>query len=105
MFLKNQFRFDEQNDVYICPAGRTLKRDHEYKGNEQSPSYVQYRCNSCKECPMHERCTKAENRAIKRFAEDKLKEKMREKMKQPEVRRRYSRRQAMVEMSEDVEHE
>ena len=97
IFLKNKFRFDEQHDVYICPALQRLERDHEYKGNEQNPGYVQYRCAVCGDCPLHERCTKSSARAIKRYAEDELKEAMREVMKQAGARRRYSQRQAMVE--------
>jgi transposase len=97
LFLKNRFRFDERNDVYICPAGQRLERDHQYKGNENNPSYVQYRCAACGDCPMHARCTKAPYRAIKRYEEDDLKEAMREVMKQPGARRRYKQRQAMVE--------
>ncbi len=97
IFLKNQFRFDEANDVYICPAGQRLERDHEYKGNAQNPAYVAYRCAACGDCPLHSRCTKAPNRAIKRYEEDEIKEAMREVMKQPGARQRYRQRQAMVE--------
>ena len=97
MFLKNQFRFDEANDVYICPAGQHLERDHVYKGNAQNPAYVSYRSAACGSCALHDRCTKAANRAIKRYTEDELKEAMREVMKQPGARERYGQRQAMVE--------
>ncbi len=97
LFLKNQFRFDEANDVYICPEGQWLQRDHAYKGNAEYPAYVQYRCTVCGDCPQHDCCTKSACRAIKRYEGDELKEAMREVMKQPGARRRYRQRQAMVE--------
>ncbi len=97
IFLKNRFRFDESNDVYICPAGQRLERDHQYKGNAQNPAYVKYRCATCGNCSLHSRCTKSSNRAIKRYEEDEIKEAMREVMKQPGARLRYRQRQAMVE--------
>lgn len=96
-FQKNQFVFDEQNDFYLCPAARELVRDHQYKGNENNPAYVEYRSKSCEGCEFKEKCTKSERRAIKRYAEDELREAMREKMRQPQARERYKKRQAMVE--------
>lgn len=96
-YLKNRFRYDETNDVYICPAGQHLKRDHAYKGNERNPAYVQYRCAECQDCAQRTRCTNSSHRAIKRYCEDELKEAMREVMRQPGARRRYQQRQAMVE--------
>jgi len=97
MYLKNRFRYDEHGDVYICPAGQRLDRDHEYQGNEQNPAYVLYRCAACEVCPEHARCTKAKQRAIKRYEDDEIKEAMQAVMRQPAARRRYGKRKAMVE--------
>ena len=97
MLLKNQFRFDEENDVYVCPAGQKLEREHKYKGNAQNPAYIKYVCKVCGNCQLHDRCTKSANRGIKRYADDEIKEAMREVMKQPGARQRYKQRQAMVE--------
>jgi transposase len=97
IFLKNQFRFDEQLDIYVCPAGQQLVRDHEYKGNDKNPAYVQYRCNACEDCHLRARCTKSNKRAVKRYQDDEVKEAMREVMSQRGAQRRYRQRQAMVE--------
>lgn len=97
MYLKNRFRYDEREDVYVCPAGRRLEREHEYQGNAENPAYILYRCASCEVCPEHARCTKAKQRAIKRYEDDEVKEAMQAVMRQPAARRRYGKRQAMVE--------
>lgn len=96
-FAKHRFRFDEANDVYICPAGQRLTRDHVYKGNAQNPAYTQYRCVVCGDCKLRKRCTRSAYRSVKRYAEDELREAMRMVMKQPGARQRYRQRQAMVE--------
>ena len=96
-FPKYKFRFDEANDVYICPKGQRLERDHVYRGNAQNPAYTQYRCVVCCDCPLRKRCTRSAYRSVRRYAEDELREAMRMVMKQPQARQRYRQRQAMVE--------
>jgi transposase len=93
---KDAFRFDEEQDVFICPAGRKLERDHVCR-SAKNP-YVRYRCVSCEGCARRSNCCRGSgNRTIKRYPGDELKDAQRQVMQQPAARRAYSKRQAWVE--------
>ena len=95
-FSKREFHYDEERDVYICPAGQELiPRAREYRDGQDC---VRYLCRSCKACELRSRCTSAKRgRTIRRFEGDKLKEAMIEVFENERAKRAYAQRKAMVE--------
>ena len=75
-FSKDNFSFDSEKDVYICPAGYELifSRKSTETRNGVSNQYKIYTGTKCTSCPFIDKCTKSINgRSIKRnIKEDKL---------------------------------
>jgi hypothetical protein len=96
-FVKQDFHYDAENDVYICPHGFELPVVERYT-SESGESVRRYRCGDGGHCPQPERCTdSSRGRTIKRYEFDELKEAMEQVMEQPGARRKYRKRQGMVE--------
>jgi transposase len=98
-FLKNQFRYDEPNDEYICPAGQRLRPIRRCLVAQANVSpYVEYRCDRCDGCSLRSKCTEAQNgRTLKRFEHDELLEALLLVIDQAQAQRVYRKRQGMVE--------
>jgi len=97
-FPKSKFVYDDQSDLYRCPAGEVLKPTEHRRGNSTEPGYVRYGTKSCAGCQLRDGCTKsAGGRKIKRYAVDEKKEALRQVMEQKGAQLRYLKRQAMVE--------
>jgi transposase len=94
-FLKTDFSYDSERDVYICPAGQELTP----RTRSKDGSYMQYERRGCQRCPLRNRCfsQKSERRVIRRLAIDDAKDALRQVMLQPQAQKEYSRRKAMVE--------
>lgn len=98
-FDKAAFVYDEEADVYYCPAGRTLTRDGSERVQRRGMVTVQtnYRCPDCSGCELVEFCRKSANaatgRKVRRDEYEKIRQRHRERMKQPGVKERYQRRQ------------
>lgn len=89
-FLKSEFTYDEQRDVYICPARRSLVLEH--ASHDAHGAYRRYRGEACADCPLKARCTTAAARTLKRYDADELKDAMVQVMRQPQAKRRFRRR-------------
>jgi transposase len=95
---KNQFRYDEQNDEYICPAGERLRPKERYRGTASDPGYVRYGCDHCDGCAHKPQCARGKGcRTIKRYEHDELLEALFLVMEHPQAQRVYAKRQGMVE--------
>lgn len=87
-----EFRYDEEQDVYICPEGKVLRRKL-YDGRYDRYYYRPQR-SDCRDCPIRDQCTSPGSvRVITRPRYQKAIEKAREQF-DPEV---YARRQVMAE--------
>lgn len=96
-FAKNQFRYDEQRDAYLCPAGELLSYTDRGK-DTQGRGYRSYRTAACAHCPVRTQCTTAKHgRSIKRYAGDEYKEAMALVLIQPRAREVYRRRMPIAE--------
>jgi len=64
-FTKADFIYDEQADVYRCPAGEVLP----YKGPWKDGNRVlrAYRTFKCPNCTLKAKCTRSDNRRIDRY--------------------------------------
>jgi hypothetical protein len=63
-FTTEDFAYDASRDVFICPAGRTLKCVGVVKDRPQQKRYRALRTD-CRVCSLKTRCTVAERRTLK----------------------------------------
>ena len=97
-FGKREFRYDEEADCYLCPAGAKLTYVDRCKASGGRPPYRRYGTDACATCPLRARCTEAKaGRRLKRYEGDELKDAQREVMTQPGARLAYRQRISMVE--------
>jgi Transposase DDE domain len=94
-----EFRYVEDGDYYVCPAGERMNPWRRHGGNAVTGqrAYVQYATPACAGCERRAKCTRGEARTIQRTVGQELKEAMRLVMAQPQARRVFAQRKAMVE--------
>ncbi|MDP8970094.1 MAG: IS1182 family transposase [Actinomycetota bacterium] len=94
------FGYDAGRDVWLCPADRLLVRQVTAPGTRGRPSKHRYLADSadCAACPLRARCLKpGEDRRVLVAQRSRPTGAMRFKLRQPDARRRYARRKAIVE--------
>jgi transposase len=80
LYGKNQFRYDSQEDVYLCPANATLT--YRFSTYELGRELRYYRARGCAICAWKTRCTRNKaNRTITREANEHLMEAMAARMR------------------------
>jgi len=98
-YHKENFRYDEGRDVYICPEGKELpfykERDSE-EGVIPRKQWI-YKGEDCDHCPVSGQCTKAKYRTIAREKREPLQEEMRRRLLSEEGRQKYKKRLYWVE--------
>jgi transposase len=62
---KSHFRYDAKRDVYICPAGKELKRSRYHK--QRDAHFYTAKISDCKNCPHKSACTDAKRRSVSRL--------------------------------------
>jgi len=93
-FVKADFRYLTDEDVYVCPAGERLK--YYYTNEENGLRLRRYWTNACRTCAIKERCTTGVQRRITRWEHEPVLE---------AVQRRLDENpQAMRLRRETVEH-
>jgi hypothetical protein len=100
LFAKAAFHYDEERDVYLCPAGQQL-RPGQWKVEADTQMRVRhYSTRACKHCPLRAQCTAASARSprkIGRHEGQELKDAMVQVFQHPAARKRYARRCHIVE--------
>lgn len=99
LFAKAAFQYDEQQDIYVCPAGQSL-RPGQWKVEADTQMRVRhYGTPACKDCPLRAQCTSSASspRKIGRHEGQELKDAMERVFQQPAARERYARRSHIVE--------
>ena len=80
LYGKSRFKYDEQKDVYVCPAGAELT--HRFNTYELGRELRYYRAKGCKHCALKKQCTRNKNnRTITREENEGLMEAMAARMK------------------------
>jgi transposase len=92
-FRKDEFRYDPDQDVYICPAGETLSPNHE--GKSRDLKKIDYsNPAACPACPLRSRCT-TNLRRVSRLENEAVLDRMAGRLKaRPEI---LDRRREIVE--------
>lgn len=97
-FHKSHFRYEAEEDVYICPAEQTLALIYRPRNPGSPKAQWTYGGAPCEQCPLKQQCTKSDGgRKIRRFAADEAKDELRKIMKHPAAKKAYKKRQGMVE--------
>jgi len=80
LYGKSKFRYDQKQDVYVCPAGAELT--YRFSTYELGRGLRYYRASGCKGCALKKQCTRNQgNRTITREDNEALMEAMAERMK------------------------
>ena len=96
-FDKERFQYDKDQDEYICPESKCLRR----KGFDKEKQANIYRADSrdCIACQHFNMCTKSKNgRIIKRSIHENLKEQLDDIYKSPEGQKIYKLRKEKAEL-------
>jgi transposase len=94
------FGYDAARDVWVCPADKLLVRQVTPPGATGRPSKHRYLATpeDCAACPFRARCLRpGEERRLLVSQRSRPTGAMRFKLRQPDARRRYARRKAIVE--------
>ena len=98
LISRDEFRYDENRDVYICPAGQEMRRGSKQvrKDTRFKKEFYLYVTNACRMCPMIAQCTTSKTgRKIKRWVHETVIDKLKERLKEnPDLLRL---RKALVE--------
>jgi transposase len=94
LFTKNDFHYDRERDLYICPAGEELTFRH--ASHEKGRDVRYYRTYACGHCALRPQCTRnLQSRRISRSANEHVLEEMNARVaSNPEILRK---RKAIVE--------
>jgi transposase len=98
LFLEDRFAYDETRDVYVCPAGRELRRRTVHKGRDMVEYMASRR--DCQVCELRDQCTRSRTArtVMRHLREDEL-EAMRAAAKTRASKRDLKRRQHLCEAS------
>jgi hypothetical protein len=78
MYVKADFAYEADADVYRCPAGETLT--YRYTTEEKGLVVRRYWASVCQTCPLKSRCTTGKQRRITRWEHEHLVEAMHDRM-------------------------
>lgn len=73
-FDRSEFTYDEERDVYRCPAGEELI--HRFTTEEKGLTLNVYWSSSCPDCKIRSNCTTSKYRRIKRWEHESVVENM-----------------------------
>ena len=93
---KERFRYVPGQDIYLCPAGKTMKRFGMCEGKKR----VAYRCElgTCQACQLNKKCTPHGNpRSVTRFVDQRLIEEARRRIENPPGRELMRQRKTRIE--------
>jgi len=98
-FAKADFRYDSEQDVYICPAHQQMRAFG--KGRKGSSSFIRYAASisQCKSCPLRGQCLLRgqRRRTIDRFETDEFREALLISNSHSQTSMWMKRRKAMIE--------
>ena len=93
-FVKQEFRYIAEDDVYICPANERLT--YRYTNEEKGLTLRRYWTNACLSCAIKHRCTTGRERRVTRWEHEQVLETVQRRLDEHPERMRQRR--------ETVEH-
>jgi len=93
------FKYDKEKDIYICPLGQQLHRTHKNPGRDRSGRKVfEYRCRDCGRCEKRKFCTNDKRgRAIKVSLDKESIDEFKESMKSDFNNKLMAKRKEIIE--------
>lgn len=93
-YHKENFLYDSEKDVYLCPEGKELRFYKERDSGEGIVARKQwiYKGSSCVDCCVRSHCTKAKYRTIARDKREPLQQEMRKRLLSEEGKKKYNKR-------------
>ena len=87
IFGQDQFRYDQERDVYVCPQGEELHHRHTVKDRERNKTFKVYATKACSGCPLRPQCTTSrQGRRIKRWVDQGVIDRLQQRNRgQPEL--------------------
>lgn len=81
LYTKEDFRYQAEEDVYLCPAGERLTYRH--TSEEEGRRIKYYATPACRGCPVRDKCTrtKRNGRRITRHVDEALLEEMEQRLR------------------------
>jgi transposase len=70
LFVKADFRYVADEDVYICPAGERL--DYRFTNQERGQTLRRYWTNVCQRCAIKGQCTTSKQRRVTRWEHEEV---------------------------------
>jgi len=100
LYNKDDFKYDEEKDCYICPERKQLSvKSRSHKRTKYSENWIKIYSakEKCLECTGKSKCTKSRYRTVSRgeFEQERLR--MRQKLRTQESKQLYKKRKTMVE--------
>ncbi len=94
LFTKQDFRYDQENDCYRCPAGEIMT--FRFQTTEKNRQIKYYATSSCRTCRIKHKCTRNKGgRRITRWVDEDLLDEMQRRIEHnPDL---LTRRKAIVE--------
>lgn len=71
-FIKQDFIFDAESDVYICPAGQQLTKGAHRSDRQSTEMNIYRHLTACSNCHLKPRCTTEKLRRIRRWKHEKV---------------------------------
>lgn len=68
LFVKRDFKYIEEDDEYVCPAGERLV--FRFQTIEREMTFDKYWSSACSTCKIKDRCTTGQNRRVTRWEHD-----------------------------------
>ena len=85
LFRKDEFRYDAERDVYVCPSEQVLTPHRRSKLRDLLKVDYANR-GACRDCALRPRCTTGKYRAVSRLQNEDAQERMAERLKaRPEI--------------------
>ncbi|PYT98981.1 MAG: IS1182 family transposase [Acidobacteria bacterium] len=87
IFAQSQFRYDQEQDLYVCPQGEELHWTKTINDRERNKKFKVYATKACAQCPLRAQCTTSKyGRKIKRWVDQGVIDRLRERIRgQPEL--------------------
>lgn len=96
-FGKAAFEYDEERNVYRCPAAQEL-REVTRARDAEGRAYRLYATSACTNCAVRPQCTTSDKgRKVRRYDGEEYKEAMALVLRHPAARRQYGRRRTLGE--------
>ena len=93
----NNFKYNEETDIYTCQKGKELKF-HQNKIGDNGKKYIVYKCHDCKGCEVFSKCSKSKTgKSIYIHLDNDREMQFRAKMDTPYYRNLERLRKGMIE--------